>query len=57
MMVMQSCPSCEGKVEFADNVRPSEIVECGECGSTLEIVSTRPFSLALAPDIAEDWGE
>lgn len=56
-MVMQLCPSCESKVELADSVRPSEIVECGDCGSVLEVVSTNPFSLALAPEVEEDWGE
>jgi alpha-aminoadipate/glutamate carrier protein LysW len=56
-MVLQLCPSCEGKVQFAETVRPSEIIECGDCGSVLEVVSTNPFSLALAPEVAEDWGE
>jgi alpha-aminoadipate carrier protein LysW len=56
-MMLQLCPSCEGKVQFAETVRPSEIIECGDCGSVLEVVSTNPFSLALAPEVAEDWGE
>lgn len=56
-MVVQLCPSCEGKVELADSVRPSEIVECVECGSVLEVVSIDPYTLALAPDVEEDWGE
>jgi alpha-aminoadipate carrier protein LysW len=56
-MVIQLCPTCAGKVEMADTVRASEIVECGGCGSVLEVVSVAPLSLALAPEIEEDWGE
>jgi alpha-aminoadipate carrier protein LysW len=56
-MVIQTCPECEAKVEFADAPRLSEIAECPECGSVLEVVSVDPVMLALAPEVEEDWGE
>jgi alpha-aminoadipate carrier protein LysW len=34
-----------------------EIVECPECGAELEVVSTGPVVLDLAPEEEEDWGE
>jgi alpha-aminoadipate carrier protein LysW len=43
-----SCPS---------RPRLSEIVQCPECSSELEVVSLAPPALALAPEIEEDWGE
>jgi alpha-aminoadipate carrier protein LysW len=37
--------------------RQSEIFECAECLSELEIVALEPLMVALAPEIEEDWGE
>jgi alpha-aminoadipate carrier protein LysW len=34
-----------------------EIVECPECGAELEVVNNNPVTLALAPEVEEDWGE
>jgi alpha-aminoadipate/glutamate carrier protein LysW len=51
------CPECEGEVAIADSVRVSEIVECGECRSELEVVAVGPAVLARAPEVEEDWGE
>ncbi|GAA1371313.1 MULTISPECIES: lysine biosynthesis protein LysW [Catellatospora] len=56
-MTVQACPECEGPVNVADSVRLSEILECGDCRSELEIVALNPTVLALAPEIEEDWGE
>lgn len=54
---MATCPECEGMLALEDNVQSGEIVVCGDCGVDLEVVSTAPLSLALAPKEAEDWGE
>ncbi|WP_342713725.1 lysine biosynthesis protein LysW [Lentzea fradiae] len=51
------CPACEASVVVDDAVLPNEIVECGDCRSELEVVTTEPVLLALAPTIEEDWGE
>ncbi len=50
------CPECFGEVELRD-VMQNEIVQCGECGSDLEVVEVDPVSLELAPEEDEDWGE
>jgi alpha-aminoadipate carrier protein LysW len=50
------CPECEAKIEVAVPVA-NEIVECGECHRELEVVTTSPVLLALAPEVEEDWGE
>jgi alpha-aminoadipate carrier protein LysW len=57
MTLTQTCPECEGAVELAEPVRLSEIAQCPDCSSELEVVDVRPLTLALAPEIEEDWGE
>jgi alpha-aminoadipate carrier protein LysW len=52
-----TCPECESGVSVPGGVRPSEIVECGDCLSELEVISVDPLLLALAPEVEEDWGE
>ncbi|MFG2003639.1 lysine biosynthesis protein LysW [Spirillospora sp. NPDC048911] len=53
----QTCPECEGAVALAEPVRLSEIAECPDCSTELEVVQLDPVALALAPEIEEDWGE
>lgn len=55
--VTQPCPECGAKLVFAAQPRLSEIVECTDCRTELEIVATDPLMLALAPEPEEDWGE
>jgi alpha-aminoadipate/glutamate carrier protein LysW len=52
-----ACPECEGEIRFEDATVLSEIIECGECLTQLEIIATSPLMLALAPEVEEDWGE
>jgi alpha-aminoadipate/glutamate carrier protein LysW len=56
-MTVAPCPQCEAEVRIEDDARQHEIVECADCRSELELLSTRPPALALAPEIEEDWGE
>lgn len=56
-MPVTQCPECEADVEVQDDAVIGEIVPCGECGAELEITSTEPLQLQLAPEIEEDWGE
>ena len=51
------CPECESPVTLPEAPRLSEILECGQCRSELEIVATDPVLVALAPEVEEDWGE
>ncbi|GAA3463923.1 lysine biosynthesis protein LysW [Saccharothrix longispora] len=56
-MAATACPECEGSVELAESLTQNEILECPDCLSELEVVTTNPPVLALAPEMAEDWGE
>ncbi|MGS2644115.1 lysine biosynthesis protein LysW [Streptosporangium sp. LJ11] len=51
------CPECAAEVTIDGDARVSEIVECLDCRSELEIASVQPPALTLAPDVEEDWGE
>ena len=51
------CPECGNKLTLPDTTRLSEVVECPECRCELEVVSTDPALLVLAPEAEEDWGE
>ncbi len=55
--IMATCPECEGALNLGADVQTGEIVVCADCGVDLEVVSTSPLELALAPQEAEDWGE
>lgn len=52
-----TCPACESPVTLASPVLASEIVECGDCSSELEVAALDPVLLVLAPEPEEDWGE
>jgi alpha-aminoadipate carrier protein LysW len=54
---MPACPVCENKVDVPADSRISEILECVDCRTELEIVAVDPTMLALAPEVEEDWGE
>jgi alpha-aminoadipate carrier protein LysW len=54
---MINCPACEIPVDVPDQSKLSEILECADCRSELEIVALDPVMLALAPEVEEDWGE
>ncbi len=51
------CPECAGAVAFARPPMSGEVVRCGDCGVELEVTSTSPVTVALAPQVEEDWGE
>jgi alpha-aminoadipate/glutamate carrier protein LysW len=54
---MAICPECEGTVDVDVDVEEGEILECPECGVELEVLSTNPLELGIAPQEEEDWGE
>lgn len=56
-VMAQTCPECDGAVALAEPVRLSEIAQCPECSTELEVVGLDPVKLAPAPEIEEDWGE
>lgn len=53
----QTCPECDAQVALAGSTRLSEIVECPDCRSDLEVITLDPPTLALLPEAEEDWGE
>ncbi|GAB3887290.1 lysine biosynthesis protein LysW [Kibdelosporangium lantanae] len=54
---MITCPECSVGVPVTESAAVSEVIECGDCHSELEVVSVNPVRLATAPEIEEDWGE
>ena len=50
------CPECEAEWAVSGITR-GEIIQCPECGAELEVTDLDPFTLALAPEEDEDWGE
>ena len=56
MTYQANCPECDAAITLEDPLR-GEIVSCPDCGVELEVISLEPFTLALAPEVEEDWGE
>jgi alpha-aminoadipate carrier protein LysW len=54
---MITCPECSVGVPVTGTAAVSEVIECADCHSELEIISVNPVQLAVAPEIEEDWGE
>ena len=54
---MNTCTECEAQVEVPGDAVEGEIVACDTCSAELEVITLEPMELALAPEIAEDWGE
>ncbi len=51
------CPECSAQMSISSEARVGEILACPDCLADLEVVSTNPVELALAPGVEEDWGE
>lgn len=54
---MTSCFECDAELRFRDGMESGELMVCPDCGTELEVTSTSPFEVALAPAEQEDWGE
>lgn len=54
---MVTCLECEGSIDVATDLKVNEIIECRECQSELEVLTLDPVTVALAPEVEEDWGE
>ena len=51
------CIECAAHVPLPDDTLKNEILQCPECGVELEVLALQPLTLALAPEVEEDWGE
>lgn len=56
-MTTQKCPSCAAPLTVPAAVELYEVFECPECRSELEVLTTDPIRVAIAPEPEEDWGE
>lgn len=54
---MAECIECGASVSLHEDVEAGEIIDCGTCGSELEVIETGPVTLDTAPELEEDWGE
>ena len=51
------CTECAATVTFSREPLRGEVVRCAECGAELEVTDTAPITVAIAPEVQEDWGE
>ncbi|NEW06691.1 lysine biosynthesis protein LysW [Paenibacillus sp. SYP-B3998] len=57
-MSVLNCLVCKSEVDIESNTLTGEIVECSSCGQEHEVHSIENvFTIALAPEIEETWGE
>lgn len=54
---MANCPVCDRTMEFDKDTLTGELIECPDCGTELEVISTDPYAVEEAPQEEEDWGE
>jgi alpha-aminoadipate carrier protein LysW len=52
-----NCPECDATLTMAADTVEGEIVICTDCAAELEVTGVNPLTLALAPEVGEDWGE
>ena len=50
------CPECAAALKVQPTLA-GEILDCGDCGAELEVVTLQPLRVQLAPEVEEDWGE
>lgn len=55
--ITADCPECEGAVRFDRSPLNGQVARCPDCSAELEVTSTNPVTLELAPEVEEDWGE
>ena len=56
-MANAECVECGAGMPLPSDVMENEILVCPECGVELEVISLQPLTLAMAPEVEEDWGE
>ena len=54
---MTACTECESPVQVPGDAVEGEVIACESCSAELEVIGLAPVELALAPEMAEDWGE
>ena len=55
---MAMCDECDATIPVLDDALEGEIVTCGECGASFELVKEQDsFNLKPAQTVGEDWGQ
>jgi alpha-aminoadipate carrier protein LysW len=55
---MAECEECDASIPVPADALGGEIVTCGECGASFELVGTDGgFDLKPAQTVGEDWGQ
>ena len=54
---MAECPVCGAEIELSADAVVGELMECGDCGTELEVLKLEPVTLGEAPETEEDWGQ
>jgi alpha-aminoadipate carrier protein LysW len=56
---MQMCPECESDLDIEeDDVTEGDVVECPECGTEFEVVTTGPLELVkVGEEDEEDYDD
>ena len=57
VLTIYTCPVCDAQNELTYRVEIHEIVDCVDCTSELEIISTEPMRVIEIDMDAEDWGQ
>jgi alpha-aminoadipate carrier protein LysW len=57
MNKITECPVCGVEVEILEDTIQGELINCGDCGTELEVISINPAKVVEAPQEEEDWGE
>ncbi|QQS45567.1 MAG: lysine biosynthesis protein LysW [Acidobacteriota bacterium] len=47
---MAICPECDAEVHVDDDVEKGDIIECDDCGASLEVVGLDPIELDIAAE-------
>ena len=53
---MAHCSECEAEITV-HGLMIGEIIFCPDCNAELEVLGLEPPTVALAPQLEEDWGE
>ncbi len=53
---MTHCSECEAEITV-QGLMIGEIIYCPDCNAELEVLGLEPPTVALAPQLEEDWGE
>ena len=56
-MTEADCPECGAELSLHEDLETGEIIDCGTCGTELEVIDVDPPVLERAPELEEDWGE